>query len=124
MNITEFTSAQQQALLDLTLLAMYADGHLASAEDERVERLLTAMGCDTDYDRAKHYDLSVARISRHSTTADGARAHAILLARQFTSPELRRLVLTVLDDMVTSDRNVASKECTFLAVVREALQMA
>lgn len=123
MNLADFNDAQRQALLDLTMLAMYADGNLAAVEDEQVGRLLTAMGCDTDYDRAKHYDASVSRISRHSTTTDAARAHARQLARQFTSPEHRRQVLDVLDDLVTSDRSIAAKECGFLAVVREALQM-
>ncbi len=123
MNITDFNDAQRQALLDLAMLAAYADAHLASVEDECIGRLLTALGCDTDYDRAKHYDASVSRISRHSTTADAARAHAMQLGREFTSPEHRRKVLDVLDDLVTSDQSIAAKECGFLAVVREALQM-
>jgi len=123
MNLTGYTDAQRQALLDLTMLAAYADGHLASVEDERIGRLLTALGCDTDYDRAKHYDASVSRISRHSATADTARGHAMQLARQFTSPEHRHQVLAVLDDLVTSDHSIAAKECGFLEVVREALQM-
>jgi len=123
MNLADFNDAQRQALLDLTMLAMYADGILAAVEDEQVGRLLTALGCDTDYDRAKQYDASVSRISRHSTTTDAARAHASQLARLFTSPEHRRKVLDVLDDVVTSDRSIAAKECGFLDVVREALQM-
>ena len=123
MNITDFNDAQRQALLDLAMLAASADAHLASVEDECIGRLLTALGCDTDYDRAKHYDASVSRISRHSTTADAARAHAMQLGREFTSPEHRRKVLDVLDDLVTSDQSIAAKECGFLAVVREALQM-
>ena len=123
MNLADFNDAQRQALLDLTMLAMYADGILAAVEDEQIGRLLTAMGCDTDYDRAKHYDASVSRISRHSTTTDAARGHASQLARLFTSPEHRRKVLDVLDDVVTSDRSIAAKECGFLDVVREALQM-
>lgn len=123
MNAANLTPAQSQALLDLTMLAMYADGHLAAAEDERIGRLLASLGFDDEVDRAKHYDASVSRISRHSATRDAARAHAIQLARQFTTPEHRRVVISLLDDMVTSDRNLAAKEGTFLAVVREALQM-
>ncbi len=123
MNFADFNEAQRQALLDLTMLAMYADGHLATAEDERIARLLATLGCEDDIARAKHYDAYVSRISRHSATTDVARAHAMQLARQFTSPEHRRQVLDILDDVVTSDRSIAAKECGFLAVVREALQM-
>ncbi|MEQ2009283.1 MAG: TerB family tellurite resistance protein [Limisphaerales bacterium] len=123
MNLTDFNDTQRRALLDLTMLAMYADGHLAAAEDERVGRLLAALGCETDYDRAKHYDASVARTRHHSGSTDSGRAYAALLARQFTTPAHRRQVLDVLDDLVTSDSSVAAQECGFLAVVREALQM-
>ncbi len=123
MNLTDFDDAQQQALLDLTLLAMYADGHLAAVEDARIERLLTALGCDTDYDRAKHYDAAVARITRPATTKEGARAHAAKLATLFTTPEQRRQLLDILDDLMVSDKSIAAEECGFLAVIREALQM-
>ncbi|MEI6727854.1 MAG: hypothetical protein WCN81_16750, partial [Actinomycetes bacterium] len=35
MNLPDFTNEQREALLDLLVLAMYADGHLASAEEAR-----------------------------------------------------------------------------------------
>jgi len=34
MNLKDFTEQQRQAVLDLAMLAMYADGHLASAEGD------------------------------------------------------------------------------------------
>lgn len=123
MNLTSFTNSQSTALLDLAMLAMYADDNLAAVEDERIGRLLTALGCVRDYDRAKQYDASVARITRHSATREAARAHAVLLASQFTTPEHRKMVISVLDDMVASDRSIAAKEGSFLDAVREALQM-
>lgn len=123
MNIKDLTEQQTQALLDLALLAMYADGHLASAEDERIHRLLTAMGFATDYDRAKQYDASISRISRHSQTAGDARAHTAMLAQVFTTRELRGRVLDVLDDLAASDNRVAPQESSYLAVVRGVFQM-
>jgi hypothetical protein len=42
MHLSDFTDEQGQALLVLATLAMYAGGHLAAAEDERVQRLLAA----------------------------------------------------------------------------------
>jgi hypothetical protein len=73
------------AFLDLAMLAMYADGHLASAEDERVHRLLTAMGLGADYERNAQYDAAVSRIRRHSQTAEAVRTHVLTLAESFTS---------------------------------------
>ena len=76
MDLKKLTKRQQEALLDLAMLAMYADGHLSFSEDERVLRLLGAMGFDTEYDRGRQFDASVSRVSRHSVTAEAARAHA------------------------------------------------
>jgi uncharacterized tellurite resistance protein B-like protein len=123
MDIKDLTEQQTQALLDLAMLAMYADGHLASAEDERICRLLTAMGCATDYDRAKQYDASIGRISRPSQTAAAARAHTATLAQSFMTGEQRRRVLDVLDDLTSSDSRVTPQESNYLTIVREAFQM-
>src|SRR5687767_13090259 len=121
MNLKSFSDQQRQALLDLVMLAMYADGHLAATEDDRVVRLLTAMGFTTEYDRGKHFDASVSRVSRHSGTAAGARTHATKLAQSFTTREQRREVEDVLEDFVASDSNVAPQESSFLSAVRDAL---
>src|SRR4026207_1866220 len=121
MNVKNFNDAQRQALLDLAMLAMYADGRLTAVEDERVERLLTTMGFTTEYDRNKHYDASVSRVSRHSASAAAARQHATELAKSFSTKEQRRQVHDVLDDLMASDGGVAPEERELLAVVREAL---
>ena len=123
MNVKNFTDGQRQALLDLATLAMYADGRLTTVEDERVQRLLIAMGFTTDYDRNKHYDASVTRVSRHSATAAAARTYATELAKSFSSKEQRRQVNEVLDDLMSSDGGVAPEESALLAVVRDALKV-
>ena len=123
MNIKDLTEQQRQALLDLAMLAMYADGHLASAEDERVHRLLTTMGFGTGYDRGKQYDAAIARISPHSQTTAAAQAHTATLAESFATREQQRFVLEVLDDLLSSDSGVAPQESNYLAVVKEVFQM-
>ena len=122
MNIQDLSEQQKHALLDLAMLAMYADGHLASAEDERVHRLLGAMGFDTQYDQGKHYDASVSRVSRHSQTAEMARTYATTLAQSFVDREQRRLVQATLDDLAASDSQVSAQETCFLSLVREVME--
>lgn len=122
MTIKDFTEPQRQALLDLTMLAMYADGHLASAEDQRVVRLLGVMGFATDYDCGKQYDSSVSRVSRHSQTAESARAYASNLVQSFTSRAQRQLLQSILDDVVMSDSHLSLQESRFLSLVRETLE--
>jgi len=123
MNVKELNEGQRQALLDLATLAMYADGKLTAVEDERVERLLTAMGFTTEYDRNKHYDASVSRVSRHSATAGAARKHAAELAKSFSTKEQRRQVHEIMNDLMSSDGSVEPNESKLLAVVKEALKI-
>jgi uncharacterized tellurite resistance protein B-like protein len=122
MNIKDFTEQQRQAVLDLATLAMYADGHLATAEDDRVLRLLGTMGFTTDYDRGKQYDAAITRVSRHSATAESARNYAATQAQAFSTREQRRAVQELLNTIVTSDGQVSPQENSFLAAVREVLQ--
>src|SRR5262245_39580826 len=98
MNLSDFTVPQRQALLDLAMLAMYADGHLAAAEDERVQRLLAAMGHASGTDRERQFDASVARVRRHLETAELARTQAGILAQGFPTRDQRRRVHDILDD--------------------------
>jgi len=123
MNLEDFDKPQQQALLDLVILAMYADGHLALNEDARIDRLLTGMGFDTKHDRQREFDSSVTRVRKHSQNADTARAHATELARHFTSPEQKRLVYVMLDDMTNSDNQVSPVECRLLGSIKEVFKI-
>jgi len=123
MNVKDFNEGQRQALLDLATLAMYADGKLTAAEDARLERLLTAMGFTTEYDRNKHYDASVSRVSRHSATAAAARKHAAELAKSFSTKEQRRQAHDIMNDLMSSDGTVEPNESKLLAAVKEALKM-
>ena len=43
IDLTDFSAAQEQALFDLLILAMYADGHLTTFEDEQLQKLLVVM---------------------------------------------------------------------------------
>jgi uncharacterized tellurite resistance protein B-like protein len=121
MDLKDFTSQQCQVLLDLAVLGMYADGHLSAAEDERVQRLLTAMGITTEYERAAQYDAAVARVSRHSAKPETVGSHARTLEAHFTTPEQRRFVHGILRDLVASDGRVSPQESTFLSALRQAL---
>lgn len=122
MNLSQLSASEQHALMDLVLLAMYADGHLAGAEDERIHRVLTAFGHVAEYERSREYDAAVSRLSRPAGTAEGLRARAVDLASGLPSREQRRWVQATLDEMVTSDRHVSFAESELLAAIREALE--
>ena len=123
MEITRLTEPQRRALLDLLILAMYADGHLDLGEDARLQRLLTGMGFETEYDRDKQLDESITRLREYSQNAQVARTRAVQLARSFTEPEQRRGVYQLLEQQVNSDTSVVPAEHEFLSAIREAMEL-
>jgi uncharacterized tellurite resistance protein B-like protein len=122
-NMTDFTEPQRQALLDLLLLAEYADGHLTSVEDARVDQLLTAMGYSDTYDRQQQFDAAVTRVRQHAEAPERARAQAVLLARNFTERDQRRKVYALLEEIIASDAHITAAESEFLQVIREMFRV-
>jgi hypothetical protein len=120
IDATGFTEAQRQALLDLLLLGMYADGHLASAEDATLHGLLRGMGVESKYDQDREMDAAVTRVRQHLERPEDAEAYVKSLAQGFSSPELRRQAAGVLEQFLDSDERLTTVEHQFLATVRAA----
>lgn len=123
MEITRLTDQQRQALLDLLILAMYADGHLDLGEDARLQRVLISMGIETEYDRDRLLDDSITRLRQYSQNSKIAREHAVQLAQSFTDAEQCRGVYQLLEQQVNSDNNVVPAEHEFLSALRQALHL-
>lgn len=123
MEISRFSEQQRQALLDLLVLAMYADGRLDLAEDARLQRVLTSMGVDTEYDRDRILDDSITRLREHSKNAEAARARAVQLAQYFTNAEQCRGVYQLIEQQVNSDNTIVPAEHEFLSAMQQALHV-
>ena len=117
-NLSDFTPEQRQALVDLLVLAMYADGYLASNEDALITRLLTEMGYTAAYEREREFDASVTRVRQYTENPDAARAHATTLARSFTRDQGRK-VYSFLDYIITSDSHITAVENQLLEALRD-----
>jgi tellurite resistance protein len=123
MDLKDFTDTQRKALLDLAVIGMYSDGHLAAAEQERVSSLLTAMGLVSEYEHTRLFDDAVSRISRYVSNPERSSAQVRALAQSFSTPEQRRSVHDMLRDVVSSDGGVSPQESQFLSLLRESLQL-
>ena len=62
IDLTDFSVSQQHALFDLLILAMYADGHLTTFEDEQLQTILASMGFIEEMDRQREFDQAVTRM--------------------------------------------------------------
>jgi hypothetical protein len=123
MEIIRLTDQQRRALLDILILAMYADGRLDLEEDARLNRLLVAMGFETEYDRDRQLDDSITRLRQYSQNPQVARTWAMQLAQSFTDPEQCRGVYQLVEQQVNSDNSVVPAEHEFLSAIRQALKL-
>jgi uncharacterized tellurite resistance protein B-like protein len=122
-NLSDLTDPQRQALIDLLILTMYADGHLTLIEDAEVEKVLVAMGYDTEFDRQKQLDASMTRIRQHAKTPELARVHATTLAQNFTAREHRLKIYSILEFLITSDGHITTAENQLLETIRQMFKL-
>lgn len=122
MEISKLTLQQQAALLEILILAMYADGSLDLDEDARLNRILSAMGVETEYDRDRVLDDCITRL-REYQSPQLARTHAVQLAKAFTDAEQCRGVYQLIEQQVNSDNSVVPNEHEFLSAMRQALRL-
>lgn len=119
MNITSLSESEKNALLDLLVLGMYADGHLAAVEDVCIQRLLDAMSLGSDHAKQEAVDASVTKVSRIGSAPAAVRSAVAEIAKAFPKPDARRLACQALDGLLASDNQVTGREKEFLTVVRE-----
>ena len=123
MDLTGFTDQQKQALVDLLVLGMYADGNLDLIEDEKARRVLDGIQFSSDSARQYFIDGSFARARKHGSSPESTRNYVAEIAKAFPTPAMRRQVYTVLEDSLTSDRRMADKECQLLVVISEEFKL-
>ena len=115
IDLTGFSAHQQRALFDLLILAMYADGHLTTVEDEQLQKLLTAFGYIEEFDRQREFDAAVTRMRPFVQSIQQAKEQALLLTDTFTSRSQQKQVYAAVQQIMTSDTHVSSWENTLLS---------
>ena len=118
IDLTGFTAAQKQALFDLLILVMYADGHLTSFEDEQLQKLLAALGFTDEIDRQREFDAAVTRIRPALQSIYKAKELALGLADEFTARPQQKLVFAAVEKIMTFDNNISTWENTLLSELR------
>jgi uncharacterized tellurite resistance protein B-like protein len=123
MNLNTLNETQRAALVDLLVLGMYSDGHLATAEEARIRQVIVRLGADGDEDIARVLDASITRVRQQAANPAAASAYASLLAQAFLAGDQRRQVGQLVAEVIESDRHITATETSFAALVREALRL-
>lgn len=123
IDLTNFTKPQQQALFDLLILSMYADGHLTKVEDEILQTLLAKMGFTEEFEQEREYDAAVRRVRPCIQSLLKAKDQAILLASAFTDRAQQKQVYAAVQQIITTDHNVSTWENTLLTELGSQFRM-
>lgn len=115
------SSAQKTALLDLCVLGMYVDGHLASAEGRRLSELSRGLGAGTEYDQEKAIDAAVTRIRQSAPGPDEATQLLAKLAPHFSDTASAALALGTLKDLLAADNAIDASESAFFELAQAAI---
>ena len=118
IDLTSFSTAQKEAFFDLLILAMYADGHLTSFEDQKLQQVLAAMGFTDEIDRHREFDAAVTRIRPSIQSIHKAKELALGLTEVFTGRKQQKQVYAAVEQLMTSDNNVSTWESTLLMELR------
>ena len=117
MNIKGFSQKEQEALLDLLILGMYSDGHLASAEDARIQKLTESLDLPGEYGRQQFLDAAFNR-ARQRPGGIAAREGIAAMGAAFSSPAHRQQACAALAELLGSDQEITESEREFLHSVR------
>jgi 6-phosphogluconolactonase/glucosamine-6-phosphate isomerase/deaminase len=123
VNTKGFSEEQKAALLDLLILGMYQDGHIASNEHDRVKLMADSFELGSDYAREQFVDASFARVTKHQRTPEAARSAVFEYASRFGDEKQRQQALQSLAELLASDNRLTNEENRFLLMVEEALQL-
>ncbi|MEM6886481.1 MAG: hypothetical protein AAF571_15775 [Verrucomicrobiota bacterium] len=113
------TQNQCEAIADILVVAMYADGHISLLEDENLNEKIDALGWDENQSPSFYLNLSIAK-SRAADTLDKAKSiledrSAILETQEIKDYTYRKTI-----DLLQSD-GLTDEEKEFIVVLRSAL---
>lgn len=114
------TQPQRESLLELLMLAMFADAHVSLKEDEALAGAVEQVGWEATKPRDIFLLNATARARRASDCADATDAFIQSHAAAFTDADSKSEALRVISLLLTSD-GVAADEVSFLKRLEGAL---
>ena len=117
-DLTGFSPAQQHALLELLILAMFADGQLTTAEDPQLQPLFAALGQTDATDRQNVFAAAVTRLRPYAQSLFKAKDQALLLMGNFTDRRQQKTVSEAVQKRMDVNHHVTSWENTLLMELR------
>ena len=106
----DLSQPQREAIFDLLLLGMYADGNLKLAENEQVFSLTERLGWESYQDRSEYSETATARVRTAIETDASLSVFLTKLSSQLGDDDVKKFALGLLVKLLDSDKQTLESE--------------
>ena len=106
----DLSQPQREAIFDLLLLGMYADGNLKLAENEQVFSLTERLGWESYQDRSEYSETATARVRTAIETDASLSVFLTKLSAQLGDDDVKIFALGLLVKLLDSDKQTLESE--------------
>jgi uncharacterized tellurite resistance protein B-like protein len=115
------TQKQREALVDLLLLGMFADGSLKVSEDQKLLSVISEVGWQSYQTPDLYLQSAIAKAREASDTEDATRRRLERISDNLATAETRKQALNYLTQFLGVDGAVDAAESQFLELAKTAL---
>ena len=112
---------QREALVDLLLLGMFADGSLKVSDDQKLRSVIAEIGWESYQTPDLYFQSAIAKARDAADTETGTRSRLKKISEGLASDDARQLALERLQEFLSLDGQPALEESKFLELAKENL---
>lgn len=112
---------QREALVDLLLLGMFADGSLKVSDDQKLRSVIAEIGWESYQTPDLYFQSAIAKARDAADTETGTRSRLKKISESLASDDARQLALERLQEFLSLDGQPALEESKFLELAKENL---
>jgi hypothetical protein len=117
-----FTQSEREAIVDVLHYCMYADRHVAIAEDTMIETVARTLDWDPKISYEYYEGVSTGVVRKALADQESRKAFILSLQQRLKSNDSRSFALRVANDLMKVDGEKTSEEFDMLAELRRSLQ--
>lgn len=115
------TQPQREAIADLLYYCEYADNHIALAEDQVIDDVISGLSWDPNLSVESYEAIALARVREAKADPSAADEFFVSVRSRLDTPHARELALTVCKKLFLADGVQSEKETQLLATIRKVL---
>ncbi len=107
------TQPQREAVFDLLLLGMYADGSIKLVENTQLFALTEQLGWESYQDRSEYSETATAHVRAANETDAATAAFLVQLSTRLADDDVKKLALGLLAKLLEADHEAVESEAGF-----------